>query len=133
MEKNDGVIFIFLKVFLSIFFIFFWQIWSLKPFILFWSIGSILWETRDPDFCFNTEYVLQQTFPQNSKIQLWIILCINFITVVPKVHWYKIGPIWTPLFCYLGSKVPKNGKMAKKGAHFYEINLCGKDIKLIGF
>ena len=30
-----------------------------------------------------------------------------------------------------GSKVPKNGKMAKKGAHFYETILGGKYSKLI--
>ena len=30
--------------------------------------------------------------------------------MVPKVHWYTIDPIWTPLWGYMGVQSPKNGQ-----------------------
>ena len=53
--------------------------------------------------------------------------------MVPEVYWYKIDPIWTPLWGYMGAQSFKKWQICKKGAHFCETILGEKDSKSIVF
>ena len=55
----------------------------------------------------NVQFSLEPVTGPNSKIQLWIILCLNFFVMVPKVHWYMNDPIWTPLWGYRRVRMSK--------------------------
>ena len=52
--------------------------------------------------------------------------CLKYI----DIRLTPFGPLYGATW---GSKVSKNGKIAKKGAHFHETILGGKDSKLIVF